>query len=150
MQKRTLQVSFIALTAFLLVGCSHTTKESSSLNAESAPAATDVDASKTITTQNNNTTLAPQIRTITMTARQFSFEPSSIEVNEGDTVKLSVTSVDTTHGFRLPEFGVSLTLRPNQTSTAEFVANKKGTFPFSCSVVCGAGHNDMNGTLTVK
>lgn len=140
MHKRTLQVSLMAVTTvFLFVGCTNTKKET-----EPIP------PSSTETASPQTQTPAPQVRTFDITARQFQFEPSTIEVNEGDTVKLTVTSIDVVHGFSIPAFNVNMTLRPNQTSTAEFVANKKGAFTFSCSVVCGADHSTMQGTLIVK
>lgn len=85
-----------------------------------------------------------------MTAEQFSFSPSSITVNMGDTVKLHIKSVDVPHGFSLPEFGVTKTLSAGKTTDIEFVASKKGTFTFTCSVQCGSGHNGMDGTLVVQ
>ena len=36
-----------------------------------------------------------------ITAERFQFAPSTIEVNQGDTVRLVVRSVDVAHGFRL-------------------------------------------------
>lgn len=119
----------------------------SAANTNTAEATTNAAASDTNTTAAAPT---PQVREIAVTAKQFTFNPSTIEVNEGDTVKLSITSVDVVHGFSIPEFDVNTTLRPNQTSTVEFVANKKGTFTFACSVVCGSGHGGMKGTLVVK
>lgn len=85
-----------------------------------------------------------------MTARRFAFEPDNIRVKKGDAVKLKITSVDVTHGFSISEFGVNAELKPSQTTIVEFVASKSGTFTFSCSVVCGAGHPDMKGTLVVE
>ena len=85
-----------------------------------------------------------------ITAKQWSFSPAIIKVKKGDTVVLKATSVDVTHGLNLREFGVNETLEPNKTKTIEFVADKTGTFTFSCSVACGAGHKAMTGTLVVE
>ena len=85
-----------------------------------------------------------------MTAKRWEFTPSSITVNKGDTVKLTITSEDVTHGFNLPEFGVNAQLQPGKTIAVEFVADKTGTFSFFCSVFCGTGHSGMRGTLIVK
>lgn len=91
-----------------------------------------------------------QVRSFDMTAKKWSFEPGAITVNKGDKVRLSITSVDVAHGFSLPDFGVNASLKPNETTTVEFTADKTGTFSFFCSVFCGAGHSEMNGTLIVK
>ena len=83
-------------------------------------------------------------------AKQWDFSPSTVEVNEGDTVILRVKSIDVKHGFFLSTFGVNENLNPGETKTIQFVADRKGTFPFYCSVFCGAGHTDMDGSLIVK
>lgn len=92
----------------------------------------------------------PVLREITMVARQWSFEPGTITVNQGDTVKLTINSVDVDHGFALPDFGVNERLSPGQTTNLEFVADKKGSFRFFCNVVCGQGHTSMSGLLIVN
>lgn len=91
----------------------------------------------------------PTVREFTLTARQFSFDPSVITVKKGEQVRLHITSIDVTHGFSIPDFGVNTTLAPNQTNTVEFTATKTGTFSFFCSVFCGSGHSGMRGTLEV-
>ncbi len=91
-----------------------------------------------------------KVHEITITAKQFVFNPSEIRVKEGEKVRLKITSVDVTHGFALPEFNVNATLDPQKEQTVEFVANKKGEFTFFCSVVCGRGHRDMTGKLIVE
>lgn len=90
------------------------------------------------------------VKEFDVTARQFEFDPSTITVDEGDTVKLNVTSEDTPHGISIAAFGVSQTLTPNSTKTIEFVADKAGTYPIVCSVVCGSGHSSMKATLVVQ
>jgi len=91
-----------------------------------------------------------QVKEITMTAKKFQFDPSEIRVKQGETVRLKITSTDVTHGFSLPDFNVDQQLEPGKEITVEFVADKKGTFTFMCSVLCGAGHKDMKGSLIVE
>lgn len=90
------------------------------------------------------------VREFTMTAKRFEFNPSTITVNKGDNVRITITSIDTTHGFSLPDFSINERLEPNQPVTVEFVADKTGAFTFRCSVPCGSGHGSMSGTLIVK
>ncbi len=90
------------------------------------------------------------IREFTVTAKQWKFEPSTIEVNQGDLVRLGVTSIDVTHGISIPGYGINERLSPGQTVNIEFVADRKGTFPFACSVSCGVGHSGMGGKLIVN
>ncbi|MBI2647235.1 cupredoxin domain-containing protein, partial [Candidatus Woesearchaeota archaeon] len=81
---------------------------------------------------------------------QFSFEPSTIEVNKGDKVRLIVTSVDVPHGFAIPEYDINERLDPGKEVVIEFTANKQGTFTVFCSVFCGSGHSGMKGKIIVK
>ncbi len=92
---------------------------------------------------------SPQ-KTFTMTAFQFGFEPSVINVDLGDQVTIDITSTDVAHGFSLPAFGIKERLEPGKTVTVKFIADKKGVFLFSCSVQCGEGHSSMKGTLVVN
>ena len=91
-----------------------------------------------------------KIKEFDMTARQWAFEPSTIIVNEGDTVRLNIKSKDVTHGFVISELGVNERVLPGKTTTVEFVADKKGEYTFFCSVPCGSGHGGMRGKLIVK
>jgi cytochrome c oxidase subunit 2 len=90
-----------------------------------------------------------EVKEFKVTAEQFEFTPNTITVNQGDTVRLIVTSTDVAHGIGLPDFGVSAELLPGETTTVEFVADKAGTFDFVCSVYCGVGHSAMKGTIVI-
>ena len=91
-----------------------------------------------------------ELKEFKMTAKQFSFSPETMEVNKGDRVKLTVTSVDVPHGISIPEYGINERLNPGEPVTIEFVADKEGTFTAFCSVFCGSGHNRMKGKIIVK
>ena len=93
---------------------------------------------------------AGDIKEFSMTAKKWEFSPSTITVNNGDVVKLQIESTDVAHGFALSEFGINERLEPGKIIDVEFVADKSGTFTFSCSVSCGIGHGGMKGQLIVK
>jgi len=90
------------------------------------------------------------IREFTIEAFQFSYDPATIEVDEGDTVRITATTRDVPHGLAIPAFGVNMQIMPGQTATAEFVADKPGTYEWFCSIPCGSGHRGMKGTLIVR
>ena len=75
-----------------------------------------------------------------------------IEVSKGDMVVLKITSSDVVHGFSLKDFGIYLTegIQPGKTTYVKFVADKVGTFTFSCNAICGDSHQNMQGLLVVK
>lgn len=93
---------------------------------------------------------ASKVKTIAVEARQFKFTPSILTVNQGDIVQIVLTSADVTHGFYLKDFKVNTTITKGEKKFIEFVADKKGAFPFLCSVYCGIGHHEMNGVFNVK
>lgn len=90
------------------------------------------------------------VKTFTVVAKRFSFEPSTIEVTQGDRVKLVVSSADGVHGLGIRKFKVNkLVPRGGATVSIEFTADEAGTFPIVCSEACGDGHADMRGSLVV-
>ena len=91
-----------------------------------------------------------EVKEFKLTAKQFQFEPSTIEVNKGDKIKLVVTSIDVPHGFSVPEYGINERLNPGTPVTIDFTAEKDGTFTTFCSVFCGSGHSNMKGKIIVR
>lgn len=100
--------------------------------------------------QNSKNILTDEIREIEVTVRQFSFNPNPIKVNLGETIRLKIKSIDVAHGFALPEFNIDEALEPGKTVSVQFQATRKGSFQFFCSIICGAGHSGMRGTLIVE
>jgi len=93
---------------------------------------------------------AGQIREFNLVAKRWEFNPSEINVNEGDTVILNVESIDVSHGFSLLSFNVNERLDPGNKIRVEFIADEKGTFNFFCNNYCGLGHGGMKGVLIVE
>lgn len=93
---------------------------------------------------------SPETKEFNVIAKKWDFSPDTITVNEGDTVILNIESIDVDHGIAIPNFGVNEFLSPGNTVKIEFVADKKGSFSFSCNVFCGSGHSSMEGTLVVQ
>lgn len=87
---------------------------------------------------------------IEVTAKKYEFTPRVITVKQGDHVKLVITATDHDHGFALAQFGIEARLPKGVPTTVEFTADKAGSFPFKCSVMCGIGHGRMKGTLVVQ
>lgn len=91
-----------------------------------------------------------QVREFKMTAKKYKFEPKVITVKQGEKVRLIVTALDRTHGFKLEEYGINQKLKKGDPATIEFTADKSGTFVFRCSEFCGIGHLKMKGKLVVE
>jgi cytochrome c oxidase subunit 2 len=91
------------------------------------------------------------VKTIDVTASRFQFDPATITVALGDTVRLRLRSADRSHAFAIKAFRVkTLIPKGGETVTVEFVADQAGTFAFTCSEYCGTGHSGMKGTLVVR
>jgi cytochrome c oxidase subunit 2 len=89
-------------------------------------------------------------RTFEIVVKRFGFEPSRIEVTQGERVKLLVKSADGVHGAQIKKFKVNKKVpRGGEPVTIEFVASAAGEFPILCSEYCGDGHEDMKGMLVV-
>ncbi|OQY91168.1 MAG: hypothetical protein B6D38_00800 [Anaerolineae bacterium UTCFX1] len=93
--------------------------------------------------------VTPQERTIDIDARQYTYSPSELQVNKGDTVTIKLISTDVVHGLYVDGYDVSIEANPGQTATLTFTADKAGSFRFRCNVTCGAMHPFMIGKLTV-
>ena len=90
-------------------------------------------------------------RTVEVVAKRFEFEPSRIEVSEGQTVRILVRSADGLHGFGIKKFKVSEEVpRGGQPVSIEFTATAVGEFEILCSEYCGKGHEGMKGKLVVR
>ncbi|MEZ5292592.1 MAG: cupredoxin domain-containing protein [Vicinamibacterales bacterium] len=90
------------------------------------------------------------VRIVEIVARRFAFEPSTIEVTQGERVRLVVTSADGVHGVGIRKFRInSLVPRGGTPVVIEFTATDAGTFPLVCSEACGDGHASMRGSLVV-
>ena len=85
------------------------------------------------------------------TSKHRFFRPV-VRVHKGDLVVFRLTSSDVIHGFSLKAFGVFIPdgIRPGKVTLVRFRADKTGTFTFSCSIICGPRHKNMQGTLVVE
>ncbi|MDP6583565.1 MAG: cupredoxin domain-containing protein, partial [Anaerolineales bacterium] len=90
------------------------------------------------------------VKEFDIVARKFEFDPSTIEVDVGDSVLFRVTSEDVPHGIVISEFGVDEFLAPGDEVEIAFEADRAGEFDIFCSVFCGSGHGGMTGTLIVR
>lgn len=89
--------------------------------------------------------------TIRVGANNWYFEPEEIRVKVGTKVKITLQGVSGAHQLYFPAFSAkSAVVGEGETDTFEFVADKRGEFPFQCSVFCGEGHKGMTGKLVVE
>ncbi len=118
----------------------------------------------TTSTNNNgsagaNTTSSPSIaptatavtvKEVTVNGKNFAFLPSTITVHKGDKVKIVFKDDEGFHNLTVEGYNVSTkTIQSGGTDSAEFTADKAGTFAYYCSVDSHRGKG-MEGKLIVQ
>ncbi len=93
---------------------------------------------------------APQTHSIDVTARQFAFEPATLDIQRGDTVTIHLESLDAAHGLFIDGYDVDIQAEPGKSAQVTFVADKEGKFKIRCSVSCGVLHPFMIGEMNVE
>jgi heme/copper-type cytochrome/quinol oxidase subunit 2 len=109
-------------------------------------------------------------RRISIDARKYGYSIPRVVVNKGDTLILSFSSRDVTHGLAVDGYPIDLIARKGMTfqrrprqhaagthpdeweriNTVKFVAHRAGKFVFRCTETCGNLHPFMTGELIVR
>jgi cytochrome c oxidase subunit II len=87
---------------------------------------------------------------VVMTLQLFTFTPSEIEVPAGATVHFVLTSKDVVHGFQIANTNVNAMVMPGQIQKIKQTFDEPGSYLVLCNEYCGAGHQAMSTTITVK
>ena len=75
--------------------------------------------------------------------------PPTLVVPLGEKVRYTITSNDVVHGFWVPAFMIQIQNLPGVTNSLEFTANKLGSYPGRCNILCGRNHSQMLFTVKV-
>ena len=92
----------------------------------------------------------PTAKLFTVTARRYAFEPTQIEVNQDDLVKIELRTDDIAHSLTIDEYRIAKRVGAGQPVTFEFRADRAGTFPYYCNLQVEEGCRRMRGVLVVK
>jgi cytochrome c oxidase subunit II len=95
-------------------------------------------------------TAAPAEKVIAVSAMKFEFLPETINLKKGEPVILELSSLDRTHGFKVPDLGLRADVLADTTVRVRVVPEKVGRFTFACDNFCGDGHEDMEGVIVVS
>lgn len=91
------------------------------------------------------------VQRVEITARSWEFVPNLVLVKVNQPVELVVTSVDVDHGIEFTDLDVPMERVPaGRTVIVRFIPDKPGVYNFRCAVVCGTGHDRMQGLLIVE
>jgi cytochrome c oxidase subunit 2 len=88
-------------------------------------------------------------RVVEVAVKKFEYIPPEVTLKKGEPVRLELTSLDRLHGFDLPELGIRVDVKPDETVTVRLTPSKAGAFVFHCDIFCGDGHEDLQGVIRV-
>ena len=89
-------------------------------------------------------------KTLSVTARRYTFSPARLEVTQGDIVTIELRTEDIAHSLTIDAYRVSKRVNPGQPVLFEFRADQAGTFPFYCNLQTEDGCRQMRGQLVVR
>ena len=151
-----MKIYILAILFVLLAACS---QQVGPTQAVPAPGNEDVEEIIVIDASSDKESMADEevmvdtsVREIRVIAKRWRFTPDPIEVDKGENIRLILTSVDVTHGFKIstPFLDINERVEAGKEVSVDFTATEIGEWTFRCSVVCGSGHSTMNGKLVVK
>ncbi|MDF0725907.1 cytochrome c oxidase subunit II [Cytobacillus sp. S13-E01] len=87
---------------------------------------------------------------VVMTLQMFGFTPNKLEVPAGSTVHFTLTSKDVVHGFQVANTNLNAMIMPGYIQKITQKFDKPGEYLVLCNEYCGAGHQYMSTTITVK
>lgn len=76
-------------------------------------------------------------------------EINQLHIPVGQPFKITATSEDVIHSFYVPAFRTKVDVLPNRYVNTWFEATKPGTYHLFCAEMCGVGHANMIGQVTV-
>ena len=113
------------------------------------PVTTPVSTTTEVTASTTVSVGTSAVKEFTVKGSNFAFDPKTMTVKKGDTVKIIFQNTGGFHDFKIDEFKVATKqIQGGNSETVQFVADKAGTFEYYCSV---GSHRamGMKGTLTV-
>jgi plastocyanin len=92
--------------------------------------------------------VAQPVHEIQILASRYAFDPATIPVTAGESVRLVLRSNDVVHGFSIPSLKIDAQIPSGgQPITIEFTAPPPGQYDIACSEFCGSGHGQMRALL---
>jgi len=87
---------------------------------------------------------------IVMTLQTFGFTPGDIEIPAGSEVHFTLTSKDVVHGIQVIGTNINTMVTPGHIQKISQTFDEPGEYLVICNEYCGAGHQLMSTTITVK
>ncbi len=113
----------------------NTADQTNNSEADFDEAATNTNFNASVENAGNDTAAESEVKTFTLTAKNFSFDPAEIKVKKGDKVKIILNNVEGFHDWVVDEFNASTKrIQGPSSDTVEFIADKTGIFEYYCSI----------------
>lgn len=134
-------IALIGLSAVVFAACNSTSQPTPA--PENQEQTDEMPAADTTTTESvqgaqstdGEESAKGEVKEFTVVGDDFSFDKKEIKVKEGDTVKIIFQNKKGFHDWVLDEFDArTKQLQAGSEETIEFVASKKGTYEYYCSV----------------
>src|SRR3989344_7506001 len=125
-------VIILAAGAYLLPNQSRSTSQT---KVQPTPSVMNNDMESTSSSLEISSPSATTSNEVVITGSNFKYDLTEIRVKQGETVKITFKDSSGNHDLQIPDFNVGTkVLNKGQQETLEFIADKKGTFEFFCSV----------------
>ena len=87
-----------------------------------------------------------EYRLITVEAKRRAYTPSTIEIKQGEKIKIKIVDVDTVHGANFQW------ITATKDAEGNFIidTSNTGTFDFSCANYCGEWHREMKWQIIIS
>ena len=92
----------------------------------------------------------PTAKPFSVSLRRFSYNPSRLEVNQDDLVKIELHTEDIAHSLTIDAYRIAKRVGPGHPVTFEFRADRAGTFRYYCNLQIEDGCRQMHGELVVR
>jgi cytochrome c oxidase subunit 2 len=86
---------------------------------------------------------------IKITAHKYAFQPSVIHLKQGEAVQLEISTLDVQHGFEVKGLGLEESIQKGRPAIVTFTPQQKGEYRINCDIICGPGHDGMEGKIVV-
>ncbi len=89
-------------------------------------------------------------RIVSIKVRCLEDSPEDLTRKKGVPLILQLSSLNGPHGFNLPDVNVRADAIPGKPAKVYVVSQQTGRFKPHCDVFCGAGHEELEGTIVAK
>jgi len=92
----------------------------------------------------------PPDQRVHLLMKQWEMIPRTIVVAPRAKVELTIESDDVQHGLSVPGLNIDESVKKGEPVVVRFIASQPGSYVMRCNILCGRGHDEMKGKITVE